>query len=213
MNLKRKNQYSTRTWLKGTVAVIFVSLWGCHGDFAEKQSESGIRDNVEQGQDGTGKKLTEVAGRATLQNDAEYVIRKLDIREQQFVGRYRTEIQCDGHFFPCETGKADFILNILPDGSVHRSVVRLGKVFAEKQRPGFPILNYQRDTWSINEDSKELVVHRKEGLNFYYRVLDSQTLQMNLNKSNHLDADNQKLYARGFPKLEQVYTLKRIPNS
>jgi hypothetical protein len=34
-----------------------------------------------------------------------------------------------------------------------------------------------------------------------------------LDKSNNLDATNQKLYARGFPKLERAYTLKREPNS
>lgn len=36
---------------------------------------------------------------------------------------------------------------------------------------------------------------------------------MDLDKSNNLDATNQKLYARGFPKLERAYTLKREPNS
>ncbi len=47
-----------------------------------------------------GKKLTEVAGRATMQDDSEYAPGTLDISEQQFIGRYRTQIQCDGLFFP-----------------------------------------------------------------------------------------------------------------
>ncbi len=67
----------------------------------------------------------------------EYAPRTLDIREQQFIGRYRTQIQCDGYFFPCETGKADFILNFLPDGTVHRSIVRLGKVFRKNNALAF----------------------------------------------------------------------------
>lgn len=214
MKLKRKHQGLIGALLQGAVALIGVSLAGCDGGLSEasQQHENSMVEDAAVTAE-SGKKLTEVAGRATMQDDSEYAPRTLDIREQQFIGRYRTQIQCDGYFFPCETGKADFILNFLPDGTVHRSIVRLGKVFSEKQRPGFSNLSYRRDTWTMNKERTELIVHRKEGINFYYRVVDSQTLQMDLDKSNNLDATNQKLYARGFPKLERAYTLKREPNS
>lgn len=214
MKLKRKHQGLIGAVLQGAVGLIGVSLLGCDGGISEasQQPENSTVDDASISHE-SGKKLTEVAGRATMQDDSEYAPRKLDIGEQQFIGRYRTQIQCDGYFFPCETGKADFILNFLPDGTVHRSIVRLGKIFSEKQRAGFPDLNYRRDTWTMDKKRTELIVHRKEGINFYYRVVDAQTLQMDLDKSNNLDANNQKLYARGFPKLERAYTLKREPNS
>jgi len=216
MNLKLEHQGVMPILRRGiVVGLIGVSLFGCdngHSEASQQHEPTSMKDTPAKNEH-SGKKLTEVAGRATMQDDSDYAPRKLDIREQQFIGRYRTQIQCDGYFFPCETGKADFILNFLPDGTVHRSIVRLGKVFSEKQRPGFTHLNYRRDTWTMDKERTELIVHRKEGLNFYYRVIDAQTLQMDLNKSNNLDENNQKLYARGFPKLERAYTLKREPNN
>ena len=209
MNMQEKHQNTFRLLLKGVMGLIGLSLVACDRGAPKlaQQDENAVAQTSVATD--TGKRLTDVAGRATLQDGSEYAPRTLDISEQRFIGRYRTQIQCDGYFFPCKEGSADFILNILPDGTVHRSVVRLGKLFSERPRSDFSNLAYRRDTWTMNRERTELIVHRKDGINFYYRVVDSETLMMDLDKSNNLDVKNQKLYARGFPKLERAYTLKK----
>lgn len=45
-----------------------------------------------------------------------------------YVGRYRVDISCSDPYVGCERGTANFILNLLADGTAHRSIVHMGKI-------------------------------------------------------------------------------------
>lgn len=86
--------------------------------------------------------------------------------------------------------------------------MQYGKVFTEKSMPKFDNANYRRDTWSVNLDENELIVHRKEGVNFYYQIKDPQHLVMDLDKINNgNEGKNKDIFARGYPKPERAYEL------
>lgn len=154
------------------------------------------------------KTLTEIAGRATLPEGGESQKIILQAYEEPFVGRYHANIPCDDNFVPCTEGTAEYILNLKEDGFVHRSIVQYGKVFTEKSMPKFDNANYRRDTWSVNLDENELIVHRKEGVNFYYQIKDPQHLVMDLDKINNgNEGKNKDIFARGYPKPERAYEL------
>ena len=81
MKLKRKHQGLIGVLLQGAVALIGVSLAGCDGGLSEasQQHENSTVEDADVSSE-SGKKLTEVAGRATMQDDSEYAPRTLDIR-------------------------------------------------------------------------------------------------------------------------------------
>ena len=76
-----------------------------------------------------GKKLTEIAGQATIPHDSGLDPAPVPEHAKVFIGRFHANVKCDDHFIPCKEGNADFILNLLPDGTVHRSIIQFGKVF------------------------------------------------------------------------------------
>ena len=41
---------------------------------------------------------------------------------------YHTRISCEDNFADCETGEAEYILNLLPDGTAYWNVVHFGRV-------------------------------------------------------------------------------------
>lgn len=76
----------------------------------------------------TGRKLTEVAGRASLpvlQNEQNEEVRSTNL---QYAGRYYTQVPCQDAFVNCGKGRAEYILNLLPDGSAHRMIATFGRV-------------------------------------------------------------------------------------
>lgn len=156
-----------------------------------------------------GHKLTEIAGHTTASPDSN-LTQIVPSYAQPFIGRFYAQVQCDGGFVPCREGNAEFILNFLPDGTVHRSIIQYGKVFAEKSMVKDSNVNYRKDTWMVNPEKTELVVHRKEGLNLYYRIIDENHIVMNLAKI--LDEDNhqnQQLFSQGHPQPRHAYALTK----
>ena len=178
----------------GLVFIALVGMMACDSsgvveNFSQNPNKSPQSLEAEQA-----KTLIEIAGQATL--PAMTHARKSPIKayEKPFVGRYHAHIPCDDHFVPCTAGTAEYILNLSADGSVHRSIVQFGKVFAENTQTDSRNANYRRDTWSINVEKTELVVHRKDGVNFYYDIQDPQHLIMNLDKINRENSGGDKYY-------------------
>ena len=183
----------------GLVFIALVGMMACDSsgvveNFSQNPNKSPQSLETEQA-----KTLIEIAGQATL--PAMTHARKSPIKayEKPFVGRYHAHIPCDDNFVPCTAGTAEYILNLSADGSVHRSIVQFGKVFAENTQTDSRNANYRRDTWSINLEKTELVVHRKDGVNFYYDIQDPQHLIMNLDKINRENSGGDKYF------FKQVY--------
>ena len=192
----------------GLVFIALVGMMAC--------DSSGVVENFSQNPNKSpqsleaekAKTLIEIAGQATL--PAMTHARKSPIKsyEKPFIGRYHAHIPCDDNFVPCTAGTAEYILNLSADGSVHRSIVQFGKVFAENTQTDSRNANYRRDTWSINLEKTELVVHRKDGVNFYYDIQDPQHLIMNLDKINRENSGGDKYYFKqGYRKPLKAYVL------
>ena len=192
----------------GLVFIALVGMMACDSsgvveNFSQNPNKSPQSLEAEQA-----KTLIEIAGQATL--PAMIHARKSPIKpyEKPFVGRYHAHIPCDDHFVPCTAGTAEYILNLSADGSVHRSIVQFGKVFAENTQTDSRNANYRRDTWSINVEKTELVVHRKDGVNFYYDIQDPQHLIMNLDKINRENSGGDKyFFKQGYRKPLKAYVL------
>lgn len=182
---------------------------------AEKNSTNNqpteeIQPTHAEAQSDHGKKLTEIAGQATIPHDSGLDPVPVPEHAKVFIGRFHANVKCDDHFIPCKEGNADFILNLLPDGTVHRSIIQFGKVFADKApQPGNNV-NYRKDTWTVDQAHQELVVHRKEGVNFYYKVIDENRIVMDLDKIRkgiEQEDRNQELFSQGYPEPQQAYEL------
>lgn len=157
----------------------------------------------------SGKKLTEVAGQASIPNEAASTVQQDSTDEQApYVGRYHVKISCKDDFVQCSEGAAEYILTLAADGSAYRSIVYTGKLFSEKMAEDSNIRTYRRDTWSVNPEDSELVVHLEEGAEFYYRIDKQQNLILNLDRTLDLDNQmNQHLFAAGYPMPTQAYRL------
>ncbi|ANF80939.1 hypothetical protein A3K93_01210 [Acinetobacter sp. NCu2D-2] len=104
-----------------------------------------------------------------------------------FVGRYYTTLDCNDGYSPCSKGTAEFVLTLLADGSVYRSVLQHGKVFTFRNDVRDKD-NYRRDRWEINPERTELIIHRKEGVDFYFDILDDANMVFNLAKTKSANA-------------------------
>jgi hypothetical protein len=159
----------------------------------------------------SGKKLTELAGQASMPNEAASTVQQ-DLADEQalYVGRYHVKISCKDNFVQCSEGSAEYILTLAADGSAYRSIVYTGKLFSEKLAEDSNIRTYRRDTWSVNPEDSELVVHLEEGAEFYYRVDKQQNLILDLDQTLNLDNQiNQHLFAAGHPMPTQAYRLMK----
>lgn len=157
----------------------------------------------------SGKKLTELAGQASMPNESVSKVQQDLVDEQApYVGRYHVKISCKDDFVQCSEGSAEYILTLAADGSAYRSIVYTGKLFSEKMAEDSNIRTYRRDTWSVNPEDSELVVHLEEGAEFYYRVDKQHNLILDLDRTLDLDNQiNQHLFAAGYPMPTQAYRL------
>lgn len=208
-------------WVKTTLLVICgLQLLGCqpkshsdaeHEPVAQSNEKTLANANLaDEESPERGTKLTEVAGRATLPKEDSPIKEEIPPYAQEFAGRYHAMISCDEHFVPCSKGEAEYILNLLPDGTMHRSIVHYGKVFADKLATDQRNTNYRKDTWLVNPEATEIIVQRKEGVNFYYKIIDRDHIIMDLEKINNGNGGrNKRMFEQGVPRPERAYMLTR----
>lgn len=158
----------------------------------------------------SGKKLTELAGQASMpDNEAASTVQQASAEDKApYIGRYHVQISCKDDFVQCSEGSAEYILTLLADGSAYRSIIYTGKLFSEKMAEDRRIRTYRRDTWTVNPESAELVVHLEEGAKFYYRVDQQHNLILDIDRTLDLNNQtNQHFFAAGYPMPTQAYRL------
>ena len=162
------------------------------------------------------KSLTEVAGQATLPAASE--LKNLDqkthtlpAKAESFVGRYHTQISCEDRFVNCKKGNAEFIINLLPDGTAHRNIVYMGKMTYENNEIR-PNRSYQKNTWVYDELTHEIIVNRIEGIQFFYKVDADGNLVMDLDQILNSSERNRLYFDQNNPAPEKAYVLKRLNN-
>lgn len=157
-----------------------------------------------------GRKLTEIAGQASLPAEKN-LHEKDDVLSKdalKYAGRYSTKIPCTDAFARCQKGQADYILSLLADGTAHRTIVYLGRMYSDKTQSNGGQF-YRQDRWSYDAKNHEVVLHFVEGYDFYYKVIDSHHLVIDLEKNQqqekvHLDVDG-----KNYLQPEKAYSLKK----
>lgn len=139
------------------------------------------------GEKSESKKLLEAASKANLPMSVPNHVAPVPDYAIDFVGRYYANVDCKDGFAPCKEGTAEFILTLIADGTVYRSILQHGKVFTFKNEKQTNANTYQKDRWAINPERTELIVYRKEGVNIYYDIQDSAHLVMNVEKTRRLN--------------------------
>lgn len=157
-----------------------------------------------------GHKLTEVAGRAPLPVLQDTEVLTLQDESLQYAGRYYTQLSCQEALVDCGRGSAEYILNLLPDGSAHHIVATFGKLRPGHGQDAAESRLYRKDRWTVDQVKKELVIHLAEGINIYYRVDPKQNLIMNLYKTLHSN-DQQAIhdFAQLHPLPQHPYKMIR----
>lgn len=156
-----------------------------------------------------GEKLTEAAGPSAMHISAVEQDIPVSGDMMKFVGRYHTEISCEDAFAHCEKGTAEYIINLLPDGTAHRTFVYKGKLGSD-QKIHISKRNYQKNTWSYDERYNQIIVKRIEGIQFFYNVDDNQ-LVINREKTLNDDHTNKRYFEQQKQYLpDQDYVLTRF---
>ena len=149
-------------------------------------------------------KLKDLAGKATVPNTIEdsEATNLLTEEAKQYIGRYRVEIDCTDPFVACSEGTANFIINLLPNGVAHRSIVHMGKItFASSHQ-------YRQDHWSYDAIHHQIILHRESGVQFFYFIDHENNIIMDLDKIAHATAINKKFF-NTHPLPKHAYLLKK----
>lgn len=149
--------------------------------------------------------LADVAGQATAPS-SEKSLTHLSVEHaaQPYVGRYHVSVSCQDPLVSCKNGSADFILNLLPDGTAHRTIIHLGTITFES------VKQYRQDKWSYQPELNQITLHRASGVEFFYTIKDNNTIVMNRNKIRNYTQKNIKFFSRGGAFPMKSYELKRV---
>lgn len=165
---------------------------------AEMQSQRGSLE-------AEGRTLTDIAGKATMPIvDKDHQQKSIPPDAMPFVGRYYASISCEDPLVSCDQGNADFILNLLPDGTAHRTIIHLGTITFESHK------QYRQDTWSYQPELNQITLHRASGVEFFYNIEDKNTMVMNREKIRTFTSKNVEFFAQGGAFPIKSYALKRI---
>ncbi len=184
---------------------VLLGLVGCNKPLEDSVAEKIESENqlVNSAAANTqGKKLTEVAGKATMPVDTTTVTqKKIPENAEPYVGRYQSSISCADPLMKCKEGSGDLIINLLADGTAHSSIIHLGQITFDSDS------YYHKDSWSYDEQHHQVILHRSNGVKFFYNVNQDQSLQMDLDKIANASEQNKQYFAEGHPFPQQAYRL------
>ncbi|AOA59340.1 hypothetical protein [Acinetobacter larvae] len=165
---------------------------------------SGDGDDVEQGM-----RLTDVVGQYASpppQQEHSYRQGRLSAEEVKYIGRYHTFIPCSDEFIACNQGYVEYILNLRPDGTAHRTIIHLGRLYSGQIGT---IKSYRKDSWNYDEQHKELVIHLVEGAELFYSVNERLELRLNIEKTLNVNQLNHDFFSKRYPAPNYSYVLKK----
>ncbi len=194
-----------------------ITLSACNGSTPQQDSTShqeAENDVSENNNHVQGMKLRDVAGQATIQTSNVIIpdIKQMSKKELQLAGRYHVQISCKDPFPKCDSGSAEFIINLLPDGTAYRTFVYFGRVSNEISGSESPIVNdsvNHQDTWEYDPANNEIIIHRAYNVDFYYDVIDENTIQMKLEKILHGKEENIAYFEAGNPAPSKAYKFEK----
>ena len=163
-----------------------------------------------------GVSLTDVAGQPTMpapaaprQNLA--APSKLDL---EFAGRYHALIPCTDAFAGCINGEkeAEYILNLLPDGSVYWTNTSFGRISSDSTHNISKIEQTCKQVqWSVLRAFSEIVLRCDAAdVSLYYQIDKNKNLVLNRERIWNTDnGANRKFFAE-YPFPEQSYVFEKV---
>ena len=214
MSLKR-----SRFVLKHLVvgAVMCLTLSACDinhtnsKDLSSASSNSTHEENLIKNSTST-KTLDYVAGRTFLPEENLDQTKKLSRTSLQYVGRYHTRISCEDAFADCESGEAEYILNLLSNGSAYWNVIHFGRVGSKDGAKSTAINQLCPDlNWKVDEREHELTIHCPlSNVNFYFTIDSKKRLIVNLEKLFYSDyGKNREFLEQNYFVPKQAYVLTK----
>ena len=181
-------------------------------ELKRNQVQDSLKSNDNTILDNEGVNLIDVVSQSTVpqqhqRSTTHHVMQPPSAQQLQYVGRYKTEMSCNMALFACGDGDVDYILNLLPDGSAHRSIVHLGKLYGIQSGM---IKNYRKDFWSYDAACDQIVVHFVEGVDLIYNVDQQKNLLLALDKTLRLDKANNNYFANPYLAPSYAYQLKKM---
>lgn len=151
------------------------------------------------------KKLSDVIGGIshTMTPHHETTVKTTISKEAMpFVGRYQTKIACSDKIVHCNNGKTDIILNLLADGTAHRTIIHLGQITHAEN------VQYSKDKWTYDPKNHEIVLERGNQVKYFFNTDHKD--QLILNASKVISAkENQAFFKKGNPKPMHNYVLNK----
>ncbi|SDB98995.1 hypothetical protein [Acinetobacter boissieri] len=203
----------------GILVLLSLTLLGC--DSHIEQAEKAITPkttHVDETPDASHHtNLWQVAGQATMpkkiqqHSQATEQNKKLTEEEKAIVGRYSVVVPCTDPIARCGDEKEDaveFILNLMPDGSVYRLIKRLGSIQVDSRSSQ----SYYKDHWELKQiNAQQYIVtfYSSNGMKFFYRIDDNKRLVMDLGRNKLI---NLQAYRTGYPFPDRAYTLSKLPD-
>ncbi len=182
--------------------LICAALVGCTQPLEDSVAQQ-IKKETPANTDEQAKSLTEVAGRATVPVEQSESGTKKAVPDSAgpYIGRYQTTISCNDPFVRCKEDTADYVINLLKDGTAYRNLIHSGQItFASN-------LYHRQDHWSYDPVNHQVILHRSNGVDFFYHIDKDKNLVMDLDKIAHASERNQQYFNEGNPLPQQAYRL------
>ena len=157
--------------------------------------------------------LTEVAGQATVPHVASKHMTQPTQQDMQYVGRYHALIPCTDAFAGCvkDEKEAEYILNLLEDGSVYWTNTSFGRLGSDPSRNMAKIERTCKQVqWHVEPTEQEIVVRCDAvGVNLYYRINQDQNLVMDLDKIWNGDQGRNRKFFKEYPFPKKAYVFEK----
>lgn len=179
-----------------------------------KESSIPVISDDKQTQSNEGVALTEVAGQATVPHVASKYMSKPTQQDLHYVGRYHARIPCTDAFAGCVKGEkeAEYILNLLEDGSVYWTNTSFGRLSSDSSRNMTKIEQTCKQVqWHVQQKEKEIIVRcDAANVNLYYQINRNHDLVLDLEQIWNGDHGHNRQFFKEYPFPQQAYVFKKV---
>ena len=189
---------------------IIFGLWSIISCDSKSPLEEPLSNNnettaIQNGEIFEATKLRDAVGQMNhfAYNDQELIETNVAEEAVPFIGRYKTKIDCVDEIIQCDEGMANVILNLLPDGTAHSSIIHLGQITYN------PNLQYEQDIWYFDAEKQEIVLERNGGVTFFFKADQPNQLILDAEKVKIATEINREFFASGNPEPAHDYVFNK----
>lgn len=175
----------------------------CHDRSSVEHVEATVASSEIEIEEGNGVSLTKLVAQPGGIYSEVHTASELSDNAKKLVGRYYLRMNCEDPLALCTKGAADFIVNLLADGRVRRTIVYLGNVSPIDDR------QYRQDQWSYDDASNTVIIHLPEGADLYVRVNEKKNLVIDRQRSLRASSQNHAFFMKNGLPLED-YEFQRM---